>query len=424
MSNSVRATIPSSTVINLRRLVVIRAIAFAGQGIAVWMAVTQLALALPLRPLLLILASMALLSLATWWRSHLPFVVRESELLGQLIIDVAALTGLFYFTGGATNPFVTLFLLPLAFAAAALPTSHAWTLATLTTACYTLLLFHFVSLPASHAGHAHDFKLHVLGMWFGFVSAAGLIAGFAVRMSSTLRERDRLVAEMREQAIYQERMLALATLAAGAAHELGTPLSTMAVLLKDLAPDQPLPAEKIDILRSQVARCKEILASLSATAGAARAEGGTRVALDSWLDDTLHKWQAMRPGINTRARFTGDYPVPWIVAEQTLTQAITNILNNAADASPENVAVEGHWNDDELTLEVADRGPGLAPEVRDTVGEPFTTTKDPDKGLGLGLFLAYTTLSRFGGTVLLMNREHGGVRCRLTLPLAAIKVST
>jgi two-component system sensor histidine kinase RegB len=414
--------LPSSTAINLRRLVMIRAIAIAGQGAAVWVAVMRLDLLLPLRPLVLILAGMALLSLATLVRLRLRWPVREGELLAQLVVDVAALTALFYYTGGATNPFVTLFLLPLAFAAAALPAPHAWALAGLTTACYTVLLFHFVPLPESHAGHVHDFGLHVLGMWLGFVLAAGLIAGFAVRMSATLRERDRLAAEMREREIRQERVLALGTLAAGAAHELGTPLSTMAVLVKDFAPDKPVSAGKLAILREQIARCKEILASLSASAGAARAEGGTRLALDAWLAEIVRKWQLVRPGIHARTQFRGVEPVPQIVAEQTLAQAITNILNNAADASPEEVEVDGRWSDEELTLEVADRGPGLAPELQASVGEVIMTTKGPDQGLGLGLFLAYTTLSRFGGTVRLVNREDGGVLCRLTLPLAAIKV--
>ncbi|CAK0761752.1 two-component system, sensor histidine kinase RegB [Gammaproteobacteria bacterium] len=425
MSNT-ESTLPNSTAINLRRLVIIRAIAIAGHSAAAWVAVVRLDLPLPLLPLSLILVGMAILSLITLWRLRLPIMVREGELLAQLTMDVAALAGLYYFTGGGTNPFVTLFLLPLAFATVALPAIYAWALAGLTTACYTALLFYFVSLPQSHVGHTYDFGLHVLGMWLGFVLAAGLIAGFAARMSATLRERDHLMAKIREREINQERVLALGILATGAAHELGTPLSTMAVLLKDLTPNKSISTEKLEVLRNQLTRCKEILASLSATTGEIRAEGGASMPLDAWLDEIIQKWLSIRPGIKVHKRFGARFGsaggVPWIVAEQTLTQAITNILNNAADVSPEQVEVEGEWNDDELTLNIADRGPGLAPEVQTSVGEVFISTKSPDRGLGLGLFLTYTTLSRFNGTVQLMNRAGGGVLCHLTLPLTTIKV--
>lgn len=416
------ALLPSSVAINLRRLVVIRAIAIAGQAAAVWVAVTNLHMALPLRPLVAIFAAMAVVNLLSWLWLKLEFAVREAGLFAQLLLDAAALTGLLYFSGGATNPFVMLYLLPLAFAAAALPGRYAWIMAGMSTASYTCLMFYYVPLPHSPGVHADDFGLHVLGMWLGFVMSAGLIAGFAVRMSATVRDRDRMLAGLREQELRAERVLALGTLAAGAAHELGTPLSTMAVLVKDMEPDKPMPGEKLGILRSQISRCKEILSSLSAAAGQVRAESGTSLALDAWLGDIMRKWVAVRPGVKPRWRFAGKQPAPRIVAEQTLSQAITNLLNNAADASPEAVEIEGRWSEDTLTLEIADRGPGLAPEVQKSAGEPFITTKG--EGLGLGLFLAYTTLTRLGGEVRLLAREGGGgVLCRLRLPLAPLRVN-
>ena len=124
----------------------------------------------------------------------------------------------------------------------------------------------------------------------------------------------------------------------------------------------------------------------------------------------------MRPEISMIAQFHGTEPAPRIVSEQTLSQAITSILNNAADASPLRVEVNGAWSDDELVLEIADRGPGMAPEVRARVGASVVTTKG--EGLGLGLFLAHTTLQRLGGRVALVPRTGGGTLCHLTLPLA------
>ncbi len=411
----------SSAAINLRRLVVLRAIALGGQALAVGVAVDTLHMALPLKPLVWILAAMAVVNLFTWLRLRRPWPIRDAELFAQLALDVLALTGLLYYTGGSTNPFAPLYLLPLTLTAAALPRAWTWAMVGLTVACYTLLLFVYVPLPGTHAMHGDEFQMHVVGMWLGFLLSAALIATFAVRMAATLRERDRLAAAMREQELKHERVLALGTLATGAAHELGTPLSTMAVLVKDLAPERPVSGEALSILGNQIARCKEILSSLSAAAGQVRAEAGSSRPLDAWLEELVQRWRASRPGVEARVQLDGPQPAPAIVAEQTLAQAITNILNNAADASPAAVEVGGHWTEDELVLEIADRGSGLAPEIMHRAGEPFLSTKG--EGLGLGLFLAYTTFNRFGGAVRLLARAGGGTLCHLTLPLAALRVS-
>ncbi len=418
MSSSAELTQQPTAAINLRRIVVLRTLTLSGQALAVWVAVQSLHIWLPLKPLVLILAAMSVLNLLTWLRLARAWPVRDGELFAQLTFDVLALTGLLYYTGGSTNPFAPLYLLPITLTAAAMTRVYTWSMVALTVACYTALLFVYVPLPGAHAGHGDEFQMHVVGMWLGFLVSAVLIATFAVRMSATLRERDRLAAAMREQALKHERVLALGTLATGAAHELGTPLSTLAVLLKDLAPRKPVDAETLSILRAQVARSKEILASLSASAGAARAEAGAPQALDAWLEELMRRWQARRPGVRTRWQLDGMQPAPRIVAELTLTQAVVNILNNAADVSPDDVEVNGRWTADELVLEIADRGPGIAPEVEERAGQPFVSTKG--EGLGLGLFLAYTTLSRFGGTVRLLKREGGGTLCRLMLPLKGI----
>lgn len=412
----------ASSARNLRRLVWLRNIAILGQLVTIAVVVMVLELRLPLPAFVTIIGASAGLNLLTWLRLRWPRPVGEIELFAQLLLDVVALTALLYFSGGSTNPFVLLYLLPLTLTAAALPWLYAWVMAAVTVACYTFLMFWYVPLPHAPTGHDAEFGLHVLGMWLGFVVSAWLIAYFAVKMAATVRERERVLAAMREEALRHERVLALGTLAAGAAHELGTPLSTMAVLVKDLVPEQVVSAEKLAILRSQIARCKEILGSLSVAAGQVRAESGARLPLDVYLEEVVRRWGDMRPGVQAQVRFDGVQPAPLIVAEQTLSQAIANILNNAADASPDSVELDGRWTQDELTLEIADRGAGFAPEVMARTGEPFVTTKAPGEGLGLGLFLACTTLQRLGGTVHLFNRAGGGVRCRLTLPLAPLRV--
>jgi two-component system sensor histidine kinase RegB len=417
----------SSTAINLRRLIMFRCIALTGQFLAVWVAVNSLHMSLPLRPLIVVIAAMALFNFLTWLRIQRPWPVGEAELFVHLVLDVAVLTALLYFSGGSTNPFVILYLLPLALTAAALPMGYAWAMAAVSVACYTLLMFFYIPLPRSHAAHGDDFGLHVLGMWLGFLLSAGLIAWFAVRMAETQRSRDRLLAQMREDELRNERILALGTLAAGAAHELGTPLSTMAIVTREMAnaasatPDM---GENLRILRDQIDRCKTILSNLSASAGQTRAEGGGRLSLEDYLDGVLRDWQGTRLGVTPRRRFEGPRPAPEIVTEHTLSQAITNILNNAADASPENIDITARWNERELVLEVCDRGKGLTTAAAEHVGHPFFTTKEAGKGLGLGLFLAHATLNRFGGAVRLYNREGGGVCTQLTLPLSNLLVKS
>jgi two-component system, sensor histidine kinase RegB len=294
-----------------------------------------------------------------------------------------------------------------------------------TVACYSLLMFFYVPLPHSHMQHESDFGLHVLGMWLGYMLSAALIAWFAVRMGETRRSRDRLLARMREDELRNERIVALGTLAAGAAHELGTPLSTMAILAKEMEQDAgatPAARENLRVLRGQIDRCKSILSTLSASAGQSRAEGGGRMPLEDYLADIVERWRAARHGVSVRQRFEGPRPSPEIAAERTLSQAIVNILNNAADASPDSVEIAGRWNEREVVLEICDRGEGLAPAAVEAAGQPFFTTKAPGQGLGLGLFLAHAALRRLGGTVRLYNREGGGVCTRLELPLAGLRV--
>lgn len=424
---------------NLRRLVGLRAIEVAGQASTIAIAVYGIGMALPTAILLALTAGLALTTLFTWWRTRQPWPVTDAELAGHLLIDIGVLTGLLYFTGGSTNPFVTLYLIPLSIAAAILPVAYAWAVAGATLACYTFLLFVHLPLPqgpgsfallatlfpgglpgsspSEHDAHGAqaDFNLHVLGMWFNFALSAVLIAWFVARMAQSLRERDRRLAAAREEALRNEQLVALGTLAAGAAHELGTPLSTMAVIAKELERDHAHDSALVDdlrLLRAQTERCKAILTSLTA-----RAEAAAGVACEDYLRQLVEQWQLMRPQVKVSTHFAGAQPAPELTVERTLDQALLNLLNNAADVSPGGIELEGRWDAAQLTLEIRDRGPGISAEVAARAGEAFFTTKGPGGGLGIGLFLANATIERFGGTVNLFNRESGGMCVRVTLPL-------
>jgi two-component system sensor histidine kinase RegB len=414
-------SIASGNTINLRRLIWLRLIVLFSELVAATIVVRFWKIELPMSALVTIWVAVVLVSVLTFIRLRYDRPVTDGELFFQLTLEVLALTAVLYFSGGSTNPFAPFYLLPLTLTAAALPGSYVWGMMLLTVSCYTGLLFFNIPLPAVHGGHGGDFRLHEMGMWFGFLLSASLIAGFAVRMVATMRQRDQMIAEMHEQQLRQERVLALGTLAAGAAHELGTPLSTMAVLLKDMAADEPVKNTTLETMRSQVDRCKSILGSISAAAGEVRAESGSAQPLDTYLDNLLQRWQAQRPDVVLSKKIERAIDAPRIVIDQTLEQAILNILNNAADASPQNVDFTAHWTDTQLAIEIADRGPGLAPEVADQAGQMIHSTKQD--GLGLGLFLSYNTLQRLGGEVQLLNRVDGGTVCRIKLPVKPLTIT-
>lgn len=407
---------------NLQRLFWLRIIAAAAETAAVAAAVLGLGLPLPVAPLGTIIGLLLTANAVTRVRlARETAPVTAGELFAQLLVDVAALTGLLYLSGGAHNPFVFLLLLPLTIAATVLPARHTWVMAALTIAAYTALLFFNRPLPFGDAGAAREYLVHVWGMWIGFVLLALLVAHFIVRMGETLRERDRLLAEEREKALRDERLVALGTLAAGTAHELATPLGTLTVLSRDMAEDyaeaDPDLTDRLALLDEQVRRCKEALGTLSASAGEVRAESGARHTLDRFLEAVVAEWRATRPEGTVECHWDGPRPTPLLVGERVLAQALINILNNAADASPQAVSVHGGWDHRALSLDVCDRGPGLDSRAVAIAGrEPFTT-KEPGQGLGLGLFLAHAVIGRLGGEVNLYNRQGGGTCTRVWLPL-------
>lgn len=369
------------------------------------------------------------LSAGTWWRLGYSTPATDLELLTQLLLDMAILSGLFYTTGGYTNPFVWMYLLPITVAAVALPWRHTLLIAATGIACYSALMFWYTPLDmpggdmhAMHMQHDSGFGIHLLGMWVGFVVSAAVITLFVARMAHTLREYDHRLAEAREKLLESERMLALGSLAAGAAHELGTPLATMAVVCRDMQHthgQQPELVEDLQVLRSQIDRCKAILSTLTASAGHARPEDAQGVALDQYLEQLIDLRRDAHPAMNFHVTLLGSSPAPVILADRTLGQALVNLIDNAADAAREHVTISGEWDNSQLSLDIQDDGPGLPPEIAQKIGTPFFTTKE-DRGMGLGVYLARTVLGRFEGNVTLENRPEGGTHTRIRLPLTGL----
>jgi two-component system sensor histidine kinase RegB len=262
-------------------------------------------------------------------------------------------------------------------------------------------------------------------MWYGFMLSAGCIAYFVARIAATLRAHDRALALAREHALEAERIVALGTLAAGTAHELGTPLATMAILAKDLEPDlagQPALQASVVTLREQIARCKESLARLAADAGELPADSGRPSTADEFLGSLLAEWRRQQADLDVTIAVDGPRPAPRILADRTLMQALFNVLNNAADASSRHVDARAAWDEQAMWLDVRDDGPGIDRAVREQVGRRIVSTKG-ERGLGIGLYLAHSVLSRLGGRVEFGTPPGGGTVVHVEIPLAALRMS-
>ena len=402
----------------LRRLFVLRLYAIAGQLLVILGVNYGLHIALPLLPMLAVIALSGLLNLVTWVRLRQPWPATALEFMAHLLVDVMALTVLLFYSGGSTNPFVSLYLLPIIIAAITLPALYAWGLTLASVAAYSLLLLFYLPLNMPH--NAMAFNLHVVGMWINFIVSAVLIAFFVSRMAASIRSRDQALAQARENNLRDEQIVALGSLAAGAAHELSTPLATMAVVTGELQREyggNPALADSLQILRQQVAVCKTILTQLTTEGGATRAEGGRLQAVDAYLDELVERWQLMRPSVRLNTQWHGVRQAPQIVADATLDQALLNLFNNAADSGSARVDLVADWHSSTLNLEILDRGTGFDQAAMQRAGEVFFTTRQAQGGLGLGLFLANATLERLGGSVRMLPRDGGGARVVVSLPL-------
>ncbi len=370
----------------------------------------------------IILSMLLSFNLFTGWWLYKKKSVTDSTLVWQLIIDIAAFTAILYFTGGASNPFGWFYLVPIFIAATLLPGQSIWLITALSIIGYTALMFFYQPINNSsehniHMQHNAGFAQHIMGMWLGYMVTAILVAYVVARMANSLRERDKHLAHAREKALRDERLVALGTLAAGTAHELGTPLSTIAILVKEIQELSPpaQSAEYLSIIRQQVDRCKTTLASLSHCAGEELMSGGKMLSVKCYIENTIDQWQQQRPA--TKLNLLSDLNLidAEILAEQTLTQSLINILNNAADASPEKISLQVEQHQQQINILISDNGSGLDEMIQVHAGKKTYSSKQ--QGLGLGLFLAHASIERLGGEIFLANNDQGGAIVRITLPL-------
>lgn len=400
--------------------VIIRTLILLCLGLATVIFLMDGTVNLPFSEILIALAVLTGINLLTFARLKHPLPVAQIEFFIHLLIDLVCLSVVFYYSGGANNPFVSYFLVPICICAATLSGRYALSITLLGVASYSLLLFFHIPLPilSPHHHHAdHSLNLHILGMWLNFFISACLITYFIVRMARDLRAQEEQLNHWREDQLRNEQVMAVATLAAGTAHELGTPLSTMKLLLGELKTDYThIPALQNDltILQAQVNQCATTLRDLVATAEQSKDGQLPTQNIRAYCLTLLERWKIMRPDVTASINIPELLPIVSGKFHPTIAQAIINLLNNAADASPENIVIHIVWDESKMRWTIEDNGPGIAAEITSNIGKSFVSTKP--KGLGIGLLLTQATINRYGGTVALHNRTPQGAITYLELP--------
>jgi two-component system sensor histidine kinase RegB len=411
---------------NMQQLIQLRWIAVSGQILTILFVQFVLHIELPLTAMLLVVASLLLLNLLSSYRWRRKSSVSDGELLRRLLLDVAALTALLYLSGGATNPFVFLYPLQVILGAILLQPRSTWTIVAVTTLCFAVLTLYFQPLRLPSGGAEELFGLHTFGLLICFVLDACLLVVFMSRINRNLRSREKRLADLRQRAAEEDHIVRMGLLASGAAHELGTPLASLSVILNDWE-DMPVFWQNPELLHEvgdmQVAvqRCKAIVSGILLSAGEARSESLAITTLAGFVDALVQDWRAKRvpPQLDYRKEFEQDLP---IISDSALKQIIGNALDNAIEASPKWVGLTVSHDGQMLTLIIRDRGPGFAPEMLAQFGKPYQSSKGRPGG-GLGLFLLVNVVRKLGGQVTAANAAEGGAVVTLRLPLTAIAIS-
>ena len=375
-------------------------------------------------PVMSVLVVELLVAVATLARLRLHRQVSVLELQLQAALDIALFTVMLYLTGGTANPFAPLYVLPVMIVSMALPPRRLWLLALATMICYAALREHHVDL--SHPqGEGEIYRLHENGMIINYMLTSAMLVFFSTRLVASLRRHAQLASEARDAQMRNEAVATIGGLAAAAAHDLGSPIGTAALVASELrqryAADPHL-QEELQLIESQMLSCKQILTRMASVGDVRRAESATGARLDDFIRATVRCVQSTSPGASIVTEFEGATPAPRIVVEESLRQTLGNMLQNAVLVSPQHVRVVASWGDGWLELTVFDAGSGFTDELLATLGKGPVRSRWPERGMGVGLLLGAQTAQSLGGSLDFMNNATGGARVRLRVPLGAVSL--
>ncbi len=355
---------------------------------------------------------------------HNERVATSTLVVWMFVLDTACLTAVLMLTGGANNPFSLLYLVQITLAAMILTKRQTWALGFLATLCFGSLFLVYRPLPGLEMHrHGRGGDLHLIGMWVGFVIATFLVALFSGKIAELLRERENSLLGMQEELAKKERLASLVTLAAGAAHELSTPLGTIAIAAREMErfaaerSGSAALAQDSRLIRAEVDRCRAILSRMSAEGAEPAGEALEPTPAENLLQEAAREFQA-----GGRVRVSpckAGPPLTVTVPRRAVTQAMTALVKNALEASEpaSGVEIAAERAGPYVRLVVRDKGRGMSEESLRHAGEPFFTTKEPGAGMGLGVFLVRTLAERLGGRLTYESAPGRGTVAALELPL-------
>jgi two-component system sensor histidine kinase RegB len=413
--------------LRLHTIVWLRWLAVFGQTATVALVYWGFGFDLPITPILLCIAASAWLNVALRLRYPASHRLSNAHASMMLAYDILQLAALIYLTGGLANPFAFLMLAPVSVSASTLPTRMTILLAALAVVCATLLAVFHLALPWYASETFTVSSTYLLGVWAALICGIVFIGHYAWRIAAEARRMSDALTATELVLAREQRLSALDGLAAAAAHELGTPLGTIAViskeLLRDAAPDDPH-RDDLELLRSQAERCRQILGNL---AGHAQKPDAvlSRVRLTDLLEEVATPHRVFDVGIVVGC--AGDGPEPVVARNTALLYGLGNLVENAVDYADTRVDIAAAWTRGGVDVTIEDDGPGIPRDVLEHIGEPFVTTRpasggaeggDGHIGMGLGFFIAKTLLERSGARLDIENRAapERGARVRIHWP--------
>lgn len=397
-------------------LIRLRWMAVIGQSVTIILSQVYARLDLPLKPLLFVVLLSAASNISA---VQLSKKVHPTHFMSWiLLLDVLLLTFLLYFSGGPMNPFSSLYLVHIVLGLIILQGLWTWSVMLLALLCFAGLFYFHRAIPNFHAHH--DMSAHLQGMWVALGITSMIIVYFVKHILSSVRELENQVEDSRESLRRREQLHSLGTLAAGAAHELSTPLSTIALVSKELErklsgiqPDDRI-KQDVGLIRKEVDRCKTILMHMSAYSAQQPGEEMKTVNVREFLQ-VFKELDASRVDLvlsEHEAQALLHIPV------QAVRICLQNLVQNALDASQDRVIVRTDIVADKISFSIQDHGSGMSAETLKKLGEPFFTTKEPGKGMGLGVFIARSIVEQIGGHMQVDSTLGQGTVVTVMLPMS------
>ncbi|MCW0235378.1 MAG: ActS/PrrB/RegB family redox-sensitive histidine kinase [Ferrovibrio sp.] len=404
--------------VRLQTLVLLRWIAIIGQLLAILFVHFGLNFRLPLLPALAVVGVSALLNIVLFVVYPTAKRLSEKGAAFYLAFDQIQLCILLFLTGGIDNPFTVLILVPVTVSATILTLRSTVVLGLLAFALTTAITIYHFPLPWGDPAEVLQPPLLQWGNLTALVLGTLFIAAYAWQVAEEARRMSDALAATQMALAREQQVSALGGLAAAAAHELGSPLGTIAVVVKEigreLPADHPL-AEDVALLQSQVERCRDILARLSRRPSATSdPEAFSDLGIANMMEMVAQPWR--REDIAFAVRLIGTGTPPLLPRRPEILHGLGNLLQNAMEFARTSVDIEVDWDDKFIRLRILDDGPGLNVDILSALGEPYVTSRPDSGGMGLGVFIAMNLLRRSGASVAFANRHGGGTQVSVSWP--------